>query len=199
MAMANATTKTWVDENRDVTRDRVTHHATVSGFKAGAATLAVTGPAAYIANMKWRAFRTRLNVSAKTALIVSPALAAFSFTSEKLLAIAVKDPKHYLAKIDGELAEQADVNSRLKLWQRAANYVYDHPYKTLVSVSVPLVSGVFAMQHANKNITVSQQIMTTRIYGQGAVVVLLLSSMAFHDYMSKRGRFEPDADEDEQQ
>jgi len=37
--------------------------------------------------------------------------------------------------------------------------------------------------------------MHTRIYGQAAVVVLLLGSMAFHDFMAKRGRFEEDEEE----
>jgi hypothetical protein len=77
----------------------------------------------------------------------------------------------------------------------AANFVYDHPYRTLATTGVPLVGGIFMYQAANKGLARSQQIMHTRIYGQAAVVVLLLGSMAFHDFMAKRGRFEEDEEE----
>ncbi|KAE9120129.1 hypothetical protein PF005_g18922 [Phytophthora fragariae] len=40
--------------------------------------------------------------------------------------------------------------------------------------------------------------MHTRIYGQASVVVLLLSSMAFHDYMAKRGKFGEEEEEEAQ-
>ncbi|KAE8990718.1 hypothetical protein PF011_g18234 [Phytophthora fragariae] len=52
--------------------------------------------------------------------------------------------------------------------------------------------------HLNKGISASQQIMHTRIYGQASVVVLLLSSMAFHDYMAKRGKFGEEEEEEAQ-
>jgi Na+/H+ antiporter NhaD/arsenite permease-like protein len=76
------------------------------------------------------------------------------------------------------------------VYQRAANYWYDHPYRVLAGVGVPLVGGIFASQSLNTSIQRSQQIMHTRIYGQSAVVALLLGSMAFSDLMKKRGRFE---------
>ncbi|KAG6604538.1 Ubiquinone biosynthesis protein COQ7 [Phytophthora cinnamomi] len=67
----------------------------------------------------------------------------------------------------------------------------------LVTAGVPLVGGIFAYQSMNTSIQRSQQIMHTRIYGQTAVVALLLGSMAFSDYMKKRGRFEEVEADDE--
>ncbi|GLE02613.1 hypothetical protein PINS_up011454 [Pythium insidiosum] len=94
--------------------------------------------------------------------------------------------------------QRLERKKRLHWYQRAANFVYDHPYRSLASVGVPLVGGIYAFQRANTAIQASQQIMHTRIYGQGAVVVLLLASMGFHDFMQKHGRFEEPADDEEQ-
>jgi hypothetical protein len=101
----------------------------------------------------------------------------------------------YLATMDGSYVAPTEKKSHLKFWQKSANFLYDHPFRALATVGVPLVGGIYGYQHLNKGISTSQQIMHTRIYGQASVVVLLLSSMAFHDFMAKRGRFEEDEEE----
>ncbi|GMF33000.1 unnamed protein product [Phytophthora fragariaefolia] len=101
----------------------------------------------------------------------------------------------YIAAMDGTYVEKKREASKLKLWQQAANFLYDHPYRALATVGVPLVGGIYSYQHLNKGISASQQIMHTRIYGQASVVVLLLSSMAFHDFMAKRGKYGEEAEE----
>ncbi|TYZ65276.1 hypothetical protein PybrP1_001596 [[Pythium] brassicae (nom. inval.)] len=180
------------------TRDVIAMHAYTSGLKAGAVAAAVTGTGVYNANQHWKAFRTRLGVSGKWGLVVSSFVGAFAIVSETRLLHGARNPEKYLASMaPGYVEERAHESHRLRMHERFANHVYDHPYRTLATVGVPLVGGIFAYQNTNSAITSAQKIMHTRLYGQAAVVALLLSSMAFHDYMQKRGRFEAPLDDDD--
>uniref|UniRef100_H3GHI7 HIG1 domain-containing protein n=1 Tax=Phytophthora ramorum TaxID=164328 RepID=H3GHI7_PHYRM len=176
-------------------KDAISRDAYVSGLKAGAWASLAMGAAVYGANAYHRGFRTRLGVSGKWALVVSAYLAGFAIVAENRLLVGARNPEQYMASLDPSFVEVRRVTSHLPLHKRAANFVYDHPYRSLTTVGVPLVGSIFAYQTTNHGINRSQQIMHTRIYGQAAVAVLLLGSMAFHDYMAKRGRFEEDEDD----
>ncbi|KAI9916445.1 hypothetical protein PsorP6_017143 [Peronosclerospora sorghi] len=186
----------WKTENPNEARDAISWHAYTSGLKAGAVTSVIAAAAVVSANKYWPAFRNRLGVSGKTALVVSPFLGAFTIVAEKRLVDGARNPDMYLATIGGSYAAAKEEARQLKLWQRGANFLYDHPYRTLVAVGAPVVGGIYSYQHLNKGISSSQQIMHTRIYGQASVVVLLLCSMAFHDYMARRGKFTIEDQED---
>ncbi|KAK1940536.1 hypothetical protein P3T76_007987 [Phytophthora citrophthora] len=179
----------WESVNPDKRRDVITRDAYLNGLKTGATVASVVGTGVLTANKNWPAFRNRLNTSGKTALVVMSFLASFTVEAESRLVHGAQNPEIYLATMDGTYVEEQQQKSKLKLWQQGANFLYDHPYRALATVGVPLVGGIYSYQHLNKGISASQQIMHTRIYGQAAVVVLLLSSMAFHDYMARRGKF----------
>ncbi|ETI42731.1 hypothetical protein F441_12180 [Phytophthora nicotianae CJ01A1] len=179
----------WESANPNKRRDAISWHAYTSGVKTGAMTASVVGAGVLTANKYWPAFHNRLNTSAKTALVVMSFLASFTVEAESRLVHGAHNPEIYMATMDGTYVQEEKKVSKLKLWQRGANFLYDHPYRALATVGVPLVGGIYSYQHLNKGISASQQVMHTRIYGQAAVVVLLLSSMAFHDYMAKRGKF----------
>jgi hypothetical protein len=170
------------------TRDIIKSDAISVGLKTGALVTAVAGSTALAANTYWPAFRNRLGASGKTALVVSTGLASFVITTEKRLLAGSRNPEQYIASLDPNYVDvKLQRSSQLQLHHRLANFVYYHPYRSLVTVGVPLVGSIFAFQATNRSIQRSQQIMHTRIYGQGAVVVLLLASMGFHDYMRQRG------------
>ncbi|GAB9471119.1 Ubiquinone biosynthesis protein coq7 [Globisporangium polare] len=172
-------------------REMITAHAATSGFKAGSVAALIAGSAVFTANTYSQAFRTRLGVSGKWGLVVSSFLGTFAIVSDKAIVAGARNPERYIASMDPNFREPEEKHhQQLKLYQRAANFLYDHPYRTLATVGVPLVGGIYAYQATNHAIARSQQIMHTRIYGQGAVVLLLLGSMAFHDYMLRRGRFQ---------
>ncbi|TMW67680.1 hypothetical protein Poli38472_011300 [Pythium oligandrum] len=176
--------------NPNAVREVITRHAYTSGLVAGAMTGSVVGTGVFLANKYSHAFRSRLGVSGKWGLVVMSSLGAFGVVSDKRLLSGARNPEKYLASLDPNYVDNKIQEGKgLKFYQRAANFLYDHPYKMLVTVGVPLVGSIFAFQSTNKSIQRSQQIMHTRIYGQGAVVVLLLASMGFHDYMQKHGRF----------
>ncbi|KAG7391370.1 hypothetical protein PHYPSEUDO_004905 [Phytophthora pseudosyringae] len=189
----------WESANPNQRRDAISWHAYTSGMKTGALTASVVGAGVLSANKYWPAFRNRLNASGKTALVVMSSLASFTVEAESRLVHGAHNPEVYLAAMDGTyVEEEREKASKLKLWQQGANFLYDHPYRALATVGVPLVGGIYSYQHLNKGISASQQVMHTRIYGQAAVVVLLLSSMAFHDYMAKRGKFGEKEEEEAQ-
>ncbi|GAB9467056.1 hypothetical protein Gpo141_00004415 [Globisporangium polare] len=195
MSLASADLK----NNADV-RDKISMHAYVSGLKFGAKVATCMGAAVLAANTYLPKFRARVGISGKWGLVVSSFLASSTIESEQRILAGARNPAKYLAAMEpGYVDVDADSgrHSQLKLYQRAANFVFDHPYKSLITVGVPFVGGIYAFQRTNTAIAASQQIMHTRIYGQGAVVVMLLSSMAFHDYMVKRGRFEVQEDDED--
>ncbi|KAF4317070.1 hypothetical protein BBO99_00008255 [Phytophthora kernoviae] len=179
----------WESANPNKTRDAITKHVAISGLKTGVSVATVVGTAVLTANKYSAAFRNRLNTSGKTALVVMSFLASFTVSAERRLVQGAHNPEMYMATMDGTYIAPKQETSKLKLWQRGANFLYDHPYRCLATVGAPLVGSIYAYQHLNKGISASQQVMHTRIYGQASVVVLLLSSMAFHDYMAKRGKF----------
>ncbi|DBA03092.1 TPA: hypothetical protein N0F65_003339 [Lagenidium giganteum] len=179
-----------IESHPTAARDIISWHAYTSGLEAGAITASISGTAVLVANKYWPAFQKRLGPSGKMALVLSTFMGAFAIVSDRRLLAGARNPQKYLESMDPNYVEdKIRERSQLKLYQRAANFVYDHPYRALASIGVPLVGSIYVLQSTNKAITASQQIMHTRIYGQGAVVALLLASMGFHDYMQKRGRF----------
>uniref|UniRef100_K3XB90 HIG1 domain-containing protein n=1 Tax=Globisporangium ultimum (strain ATCC 200006 / CBS 805.95 / DAOM BR144) TaxID=431595 RepID=K3XB90_GLOUD len=194
------TNSSTVDYNSAELRDKISFHAYLSGLKYGATVAGCVGTAVLLANTYSPKFRSRLGISGKWGLVVSSFLASSTIESDQRILAGARNPKKYLEEIEGRVDTQTnDGKKKLKLYQRTANFLYDHPYRSLITVGVPLVGGIYVFQRTNKAIQASQQIMHTRIYGQGAVVVLLLSSMAFHDYMAKHGRFEVEDDEEDKQ
>ena len=197
MAATNHTTNQSSNTSAQA-RDVISWHAYTSGLKAGAVAAVVAATGVATANKYWSTFRHRLGVSGKTALVVSPFLGVFTIVAENRLVHGARNPEMYLAALHGPAgATPTHETPQLKLWQRSANALYDHPYRALVAVGAPLVGGIYSYQHLNKGISASQQIMHTRIYGQALVVVLLLGSMAFHDYMGKRGKYTIEGDEED--
>ncbi|GLD94649.1 hypothetical protein PINS_up003273 [Pythium insidiosum] len=189
-----------IEATSSTAKDIIVMHALTEGIKSGATAAAIVGTGVVLAHNYWPAFRTRLGASGKTALVVSSLLATFAVASEKRLLAGARNPEKYLASLDPNYVElKVHEHHSLKWYHRLANHVYDHPYQSLMSVGVPLVGSIFAYQATNQGIQRSQQIMHTRIYGQGAVVVLLLASMGFHDYMQKHGRFVAIEDEEQQE
>ncbi|CAM9835633.1 unnamed protein product, partial [Phaeothamnion confervicola] len=75
-----------------------------------------------------------------------------------------------------------------------ANLVYDYPFRTVVAAAAPILGGIaFNESRAHPDMKFSQKVMHTRVYGQGSILAILVSTMAFHDWMRKHGRFEVDA------
>jgi hypothetical protein len=167
-------------------RKLVTQIAAQQGAIAGLKTALVWTPAvAYLQYGRSGAsnwFRTRLNVSGKTAFLIMPIISAFGLVSEQV-ATRMANPRVFESEIAVGRA------SALPIHQRMANFVHDNPIRTLIMVGVPGVVAIFLSNGGNPELSLSQRIMHTRVAGQFTVLTALLGTMGIHDYMSKRGRF----------
>ncbi|OQR88271.1 hypothetical protein ACHHYP_06983 [Achlya hypogyna] len=172
-------------------RDVIISNSTTEGLKAAAIAGVTAGSLVAAAHHQSPWFRNRLGVSGKVGLAVMASLASFAIVAEQDLLKGSRNPDQYIAELNqAEAPIEKKSDHHLALHHRLANFVYDYPFRTLAFSAAPLVGLIFFDQSRNTNIQFSQKIMHTRIYGQGACVVLLLSTMGFHDWMSKRGRFE---------
>ncbi|OQR88286.1 hypothetical protein ACHHYP_06982 [Achlya hypogyna] len=171
-------------------RDIITANSLTVGLQASAVSAATMGAVVYAANQTSATFRNRLGLSGKLGFVAMAGLAGFFIAGEQDLLKGSRNPDAYIAELEGKTVVAETKRSSLGLHHRLANYVYDNPFRSLALTAAPLVGVIYLDQRRNANIQFSQKIMHTRIYGQGACVVLLLSTMAFHDWMSKRGHFE---------
>jgi hypothetical protein len=69
------------------------------------------------------------------------------------------------------------------------NYCYDHPYQFVASAGIPLAAYIFSEQLKIPNLKFSQRVMHSRVMAQGGVLLILLSTMAFREYIDKHGKF----------
>ena len=77
----------------------------------------------------------------------------------------------------------------MPIHHRAANLLYDYPFTTVLSLAVPIAGLTLREGMKLKHISWTSRLMQTRVYAQGGILLLLLSTMAFRDYMDKKGRF----------
>lgn len=64
-------------------------------------------------------------------------------------------------------------------------------------MGIPAAAGIFREQLKHPNLTLSQRIMHSRVYAQASILTILLSTMAFTDFMSRRGGAFKAEDEEE--
>jgi hypothetical protein len=69
------------------------------------------------------------------------------------------------------------------------NTVYDHPWLSIIGTGVPFAAMILNSQLKVKHLTLSQRIMHSRVYAQMGILTIGLSTLAFREYMDKRGRF----------
>lgn len=164
----------------------VTQIATREGSIAAAMTsivwLPTTAFLAYGNSGPSHFFRTRLNTSARTALVIMPIVFAFGIVSEQV-ASRMANPEAFAHDIHSGRV------STLSLPKRLANFVHDYPVRTLFMLGVPGVIGIFASKGGQHELSLSQRLMHTRVIGQFTVLSILLGTMGFHDYMSRHGRY----------
>jgi hypothetical protein len=127
-------------------------------------------------------FQTGLNASAKTAFTIMPIVMGFGLVSEQV-ASRLANPQAFEAELSHGRVSSLSVPKRL------ANFFLDSPMKALIMIGVPGVLGIFLAKGGQSELSFSQRIMHTRVMGQFSVLAVLVGTMGFHDYMTKRGRF----------
>lgn len=77
----------------------------------------------------------------------------------------------------------------LGIHHQIANFWQENPFKILVGLGVPTVLYIFKGKSEQKHLQLQSQIMHTRVYGQFAVLTMLLTLMGFKSYMDSFGKF----------
>ena len=135
-------------------------------------------------------FRGALGVSGKTALIVTPTAGAFFLSSQLAINGATKDGGTSIGGATG--AAQAATVSSLPLWCRAANQLYENPFKTIMAICVPAYGALFyheSTHPATAHMLLSQRLIHTRVYGQAIAVGTAVAVFAFSKTMDGEGAY----------
>lgn len=180
------------DEKLKVIRkDRISSIALGEAIKYSLGAAAVAGSLTVLATLKNKNFSRFMSISAKTSLPVMAALGTFGYKYEMVQYDAIQHPENWGLE---EYVAKGKV-TKMPVHHQVLNYLYDHPFYFVSAVGFPFAGYIFKEQLKNTHLTFSQKVMHSRVFAQGGVLLILLSTMAFTGYMDKHGRF-PEPDEE---
>lgn len=168
---------------------KVLHVAQHEGLRWATVAGALSSGAVFAGHHFSNWFRSRTNVSSRVALVISPPALIYVLVSEKVMINASRDPEEYGVFPEGHVAapKKAVVNS-LAWHHHLANTAYQSPFATILAVGIPVVGTIFYQQSkAKPGQKLSQKILSTRVLGQTSVLIILVSTMFFRDYMMRNG------------
>lgn len=154
----------------------------------------VVGLATVAATYRSKKFDKMTSISAKVSFPIMASLGIWSYKYEVIVHDARNFPDRWGLTDDALVVEKHQPYLRMPFHHRALNYVYDHPFQWVAGLGMPLTATILYQQRHNTHLTLSQKIMHSRVFAQGSVLFILLSTMAFREYMDKHGRF-PDPSE----
>lgn len=168
----------------------VSSNATRSGLLSSLGAGVVSGALVAAANSFSPRFRRALSVSGKTALVVTPTAGAFFLSSHLAINSATKDGGTTIA-LAADKPSVPQVSS-LPLWCRAANQLYEAPFKTIMGICAPAYGALFYHESTNPataSMLLSQRLIHTRVYGQAIVVCTTAAVFAFAKSMEAEGAY----------
>ena len=166
--------------------------ATRNGTVAAVVTAVVTGGAVAAANAFSPRFRSMFGVSGKFALIVTPSVGAFFLRSQQTINQALHDADGFIAPhlAASETVAAPIFQRELSPLQVAANMVYTHPFKTIMSIAGPIYGALFYRESTHPStahMPLSQRLIHTRVYGQMVAVLSTVAVMGFAKTMEGSG------------
>jgi len=194
-------------EEREIRKDFVFNLALWEATKWGVMGSAVVGAATAVAAAKSKKFNKITSISAKVATPVMAGLFLFGLQFELVTNGANRNPKLWgmtddalnevkMKKIDQE-ESSASRYKVMPIHHKFMNWVYDNPFYCVSALGFPFAGYILKENLKRPDIKLSQKIMQSRVVAQGGVLVILLTTMGFREYMRKRGHF-PDPEKDEQ-
>jgi len=179
---------------REMKKQKILGIAMERSITYGLISFAVVGVATVIAAKRNKRFDEITSISAKASFPIMAGIGIFSFAYEMTVNEAQRYPERYgLAGAD--FVPEVKKVSTMPFHHKAINYCYDHPFQLISLIGFPFAGAILKQQLELKHLTVSQKIMHSRVFAQGGVLTILLSTMAFREYMDKHGRFPGDEDE----
>jgi hypothetical protein len=167
--------------------------ATLSQKKAikyGTIGLVAGGAGTVLASTYNTSFHKYMSISAKTSIPVMVGVFLFSLKYELTLSSAQRYPEEW--GLSDEFIKERKV-SHLPVHHRIMNTLYDHPFLFITCTGGPFAAFVLRQQMQIQHLTISQRVMHSRVIAQAGIISLAMTTMAFREYMDRRGRFpEPD-------
>ncbi|KAL7445263.1 hypothetical protein ACHAXH_008240 [Discostella pseudostelligera] len=77
----------------------------------------------------------------------------------------------------------------LGLHHEIANFWQENPFKILAGIGVPTILYIFKGREGQQHLQFQMKVMHTRVFGQFAVITMLLTLMGFKEYMDRSGKF----------
>jgi hypothetical protein len=184
-----------VSVEREAKREKILSIAAVESVKYAAMAFAAVGAATVIAAKTNAKFNRITSISAKASFPVMAGMGTFSIVYEKTVNEAQRFPERY--GITGATVVE-NKRASMPIHHKFINYLYDHPFQLVAALGIPFAGMILKEQLPLKHLTLSQKIMHSRVLAQGGIIIILLSTMAFREYMDRHGRFPGDEDEQEE-
>lgn len=97
--------------------------------------------------------------------------------------------------LETDTHSQRPVRTSVPFHHIVMNRIYDHPWLSIAAAGTPLAAFILNQQLQMKHLTLSQKIMHSRVYAQAGILTIGLGTLAFREYMDRRGRFPENVDE----
>lgn len=171
-------------------KERTLAIASNAALTAGLGTFALVGAGVLAATMFYPRFKKGTSVSTRISLPTMAGLFMFSLRYEQTVISIQRRPDNYEDLQSRNLLENKV--SSMPIHHRLANSMYDHPFVMISCFGFPFAAYVLNTQLKLKHITLSQRVMHSRVIAQAGILTMAMSTMAFREYMEKRGRFPGD-------
>lgn len=77
----------------------------------------------------------------------------------------------------------------LGVHHQCSNFLSENPFKILAGIGIPTVFYIFRGRNDQKHLQLQSKLMHTRVFGQFAVLSMLLTLMGFKTHMDSQGKF----------
>lgn len=77
----------------------------------------------------------------------------------------------------------------LGVHHKIANFWQENPFKILAAIGAPTVLYIFKGREGQQHLQTQMKVMHTRVFGQFAIISMLLALMGFKEYMDRTGKF----------
>ena len=170
-------------------KERILGAASNAGIMAGLGAAAFVGAGVLAASSFYPRFRNA-QISTKVSLPTMAGMFMFSLKYELTLISMQRQGEDWEDLKPKNLLENRVTN--MPYHHRVANLLYDHPFVMISSFGVPFAAYVLNSQLKLKHLTLSQRVMHSRVIAQAGILTVAMTTMAFREYMDKRGRFPGD-------
>lgn len=198
---------------RDLLKDRILSVAISEGIKYGSFSTAFVGGGVAYAHYNIPKFNKIKMTSIKFAIPLMAGLFSFALMTELSMNDMKRNPESFglLEDLDSYKYQIKNKNSnkfkqQLQLQQQDVvnrsnsgygtpihhkflNFVHQYPFQIIGCTGLPVVGYIFSRQLAIPHLTMSQRVMNTRVFAQGSILVIVMSTMIIKSHVDRVGRF----------